>query len=73
MDADDRGRVYMDGKSAIVNFVPYCWFLLAKLCTIVAKLPDFGRWPSRLCSSDMISAANSTKVRHHEVDVDAEP
>ena len=63
----------MDGMSAIVNFVPCCWFLSAKLCTVAAKLPDLGRWPSRLCSSDMISAANSTRVRDCEQDVDAEP
>jgi len=63
---------YMDGMSAIVNFVPRCMFLSAKLCTVAAKLPDLGRCPSRLCSSDMISAANSTKTGHHEVDVDAE-
>lgn len=59
--------------SAIVNLVPYCWFLSATLCKVAAKLPDLGRCPSRLCSSDMISAANSRKTRHHEVDVDAEP
>ena len=58
--------------SEIVNFVPYCRFLSAKLCTVAAKLPDLGRWPSRLCSSDMTSEANSTKVRHH-VDMYVEP
>ena len=64
--------IYMDRMSAIVNFVPRCWFLSAMLCTVAAKLPDLGRWPRRLCSSDMISAANSTKTRHHEMDVDAQ-
>lgn len=64
---------YIDGMSAIVNFVPCCMFLSAKLCIVAAKLPDLGRCPSRLCSSDMISAANSTKTGHHGVDVDAEP
>ena len=54
--------IYKVGMSAIVNFVPRCWFLSAKLCTVAAKLPDLGRWPNRLCSSDMISAANSTKM-----------
>ena len=63
----------MDGMSAIVSLVPCCMFLSAKLCTVAAKLPDLGRCPSRLCSSDMISAANSTKTGHHEVDVDVEP
>jgi len=63
----------MDEMSPIVNFVPCCLFLSAKLCILAAKLPDLGRCPSRLCSSDMICAANSTKMRHHEVDVDAKP
>jgi hypothetical protein len=64
---------YIDGMSAIVNFVPCCMFLSAKLCTVAAKLPGPGRCPSRLCSSDMISAANSAKAGHHDMEVDAEP
>ena len=72
--ANESGnRIYVDETSAIVNLVPYCWFLSAKLCTVAAKLPDLGRCPSRLCSSDMISAANSTKAGRHEVGVYAEP
>ena len=33
----------MDKMSAIVNFVPFCSFLSAKLCIVAAKLPDLGR------------------------------
>ena len=63
----------MDWMSAIVNLVPCCSFLSAKLCTVAAKLPDLGRWPNLLCSSDIISAANSKKRRHREMDADADP
>ena len=63
---------YMDGMSAIFNFVPRYMFLSAKLCTVTAELPDLGRCPSRLCSSEMTSAVSSAKTGYHKVDVDTE-